>query len=37
MDLVRTAFDQDGDPAEVMLSAIAADTASVVFDIPISD
>jgi GntR family transcriptional regulator len=37
MDLVRTTFDQDGDPVEVMLSAIAADTASVVFDIPISD
>jgi GntR family transcriptional regulator len=37
MDLVRTTFDLDGDPVEVMLSAIAADTASVVFDIPISD
>jgi GntR family transcriptional regulator len=37
LDFVRTIFDQDGRPVEVMLSVIAADTASFVYDFPIPD
>ena len=37
LDFIRTIFDQQGRPVEVMLSVIAADTASFVYDFPIPD
>jgi len=37
LDFIRTIFDQGGRPVEVMLSVIAADTASFVYDFPIPD
>lgn len=37
LDFIRTIVDQMGRPVEVMLSVIAADTASFVYDFPVPD
>ncbi|MGW4412114.1 GntR family transcriptional regulator [Nonomuraea sp. NPDC004702] len=37
IDFIRTIFDQSGAPVEVMLSVIAADTTSFIYEFPVPD
>jgi len=37
LEFIRTIRDQDGRSVEVMLSVIAADTTSLVYDFPVPD